>query len=110
MTQAAINYADSHADEHLNELIELVSIPSISTLREHKPDIRRAAQWVADQMVAIGLQDVRIYFTKGHPVVFGQWGKAGPEAPTVLVYGHYDVQPADPLDEWHTDPFTPTIQ
>ncbi len=110
MTQTAIDYADSHKEQHLNELIELLSIPSISTLREHIPDIRRAAQWVADQMVAIGLEDVRIYFTKGHPVVFGQWGKAGPDAPTVLVYGHYDVQPVDPLDEWHTDPFQPTIR
>lgn len=110
MTQAVIDYANSHQDRHLSELIELVSIPSISTLREHIPDIRRAAQWVADQMVAIGLEDVRIFFTKGHPVVFGQWAKAGPGAPTVLVYGHYDVQPVDPLGEWRTDPFEPTIQ
>lgn len=110
MTQAAIDYANSHAEEHLNQLIELVSIPSISTLREHKPDIRRAAEWVGDQMVDIGLDEVRIYVTKGHPVVFGQWNKAGPDAPTVLVYGHYDVQPADPLDEWRTDPFAPAIQ
>ena len=110
MIQAAIDYASSHADAHLDQLVELTSIPSISTLREHKPDIRRAAQWVADQMVEIGLEDVRIFFTQGHPVVFGQWAKAGPDAPTVLVYGHYDVQPADPLDEWRTDPFQPTIE
>jgi acetylornithine deacetylase/succinyl-diaminopimelate desuccinylase-like protein len=109
MTQIAIEYVNAHADEHLNQLIELVSIPSISTLREHKPDVRRAAQWVADHMVTIGLEDVRIFFTKGHPVVFGQWTKAGPTAPTLLVYGHYDVQPVDPLDEWRTDPFKPTI-
>lgn len=110
MTHRAIDYADSHADEYLNELVELVSIPSISTLRKHKPDIGRAARWIADHMVAIGLEDARIYYTPGHPVVLGQWTKAGPEAPTVLVYGHYDVQPADPLDEWRTDPFQPTIQ
>ncbi len=110
MTQATIAYANSHAEDHLGELIELVSIPSISTLREHIPDVREAAQWVGDQMVDIGLEDVRIFSTKRHPVVFGQWTKAGPGAPTVLVYGHYDVQPADPLDEWRTEPFEPTVQ
>ncbi|MBS1253354.1 MAG: Succinyl-diaminopimelate desuccinylase [Anaerolineales bacterium] len=110
MTQATIAYADSHTEDHLTELIELVSIPSISTLREHIPDVREAAQWVGDQMVDIGLEDVRIFATQKHPVVFGQWTKAGPDAPTVLVYGHYDVQPADPLDEWRTEPFEPTIQ
>lgn len=110
MTQAAIEYANSHAEEHLSQLIELLSIPSISTLREHKPDIRQAAQWVGDQMVEIGLEDVRIYTTRGHPVVFGQWAKAGPNVPTVLVYGHYDVQPVDPLGEWRTDPFKPTVR
>lgn len=110
MTQTAIAYARSHAHEYVTQLVELTSIASISTLREHKPDIHRAARWVADQMVDIGLEDVRIFFTQGHPVVFGQWTKAGPTAPTVLVYGHYDVQPADPLDEWRTDPFEPTIE
>lgn len=110
MTQAAIDYANSYAEDHLEQLIDLVSIPSISTLREHKPDIRRAAKWVGDHMVDVGLEDVRIFTTQGHPVVFGQRTKAGPDAPTVLVYGHYDVQPADPLDEWRTNPFEPTVQ
>ncbi len=110
MSREAIDYANSHKEEHLNELMELVSIPSISTLRERIPDVRQAAQWVGDHMVEIGLEDVRIFTTKGHPVVFGQWAKAGPDAPTVLVYGHYDVQPADPLEEWRTEPFKPTVQ
>lgn len=110
MTHAAIEYADAHADDNLDELFDLLAIPSISTLREHIPDVRRAAEWVADGMVEIGLQDVRIYFTHGHPVIFGQWLGAGEDAPTVLVYGHYDVQPADPLEEWGTDPFEPTVK
>lgn len=110
MSQAVIDYANSHREDYLHQLIEVVSIPSISTLREHKPDVRRAAQWVGDHMVEVGLEDVRIFTTDGHPVVFGQWAQAGPDAPTILIYGHYDVQPADPLEEWHTEPFEPTIQ
>lgn len=109
MPDTVIDYARSHREEHLQQLLALLSIPSVSTLPEHQADIRQAAEWVADQMVAIGLEEVRVYPTEGHPVVYGHWLHAG-DAPTVLIYGHYDVQPADPLDEWITPPFEPTIR
>lgn len=109
MSNAAIEYARAHREEHLQQLLELLAIPSVSTLPEHRGDVRRAAEWVAEQMVAIGLEEVRVYPTEGHPVVYGQWLHAS-EAPTVLIYGHYDVQPPDPLDEWKTPPFEPTVR
>jgi acetylornithine deacetylase/succinyl-diaminopimelate desuccinylase-like protein len=109
MSNPAIEYARSHREEHLRQLLELLAIPSVSTLPEHEADVRRAAEWVADQMKAIGLQEVRVYPTEGHPVVYGHWLGAA-DAPTVLIYGHYDVQPADPLEEWETPPFEPTIR
>ncbi len=103
----AFEYADSHHNEFLAELKDFLRIPSISTLPEHKGDVRRAAEWVANQLRKIGMQTVQIYDTPGHPIVYGAWNGA-PGAPTVLVYGHYDVQPTDPLDEWESGPFEPT--
>ena len=109
MSNAAIEYARAHREEHLQQLLALLAIPSISTLPAHQGDIRRAAEWMAEQMVTIGLEEVRVYPTEGHPLVYGQWLHAA-DAPTVLIYGHYDVQPPDPLDEWETPPFEPTIR
>ncbi len=108
-TDNAIAYARAHHARFLNELQEFVSIPSISTLSEHKGDIERTAEWVANQMRVIGLENVAILPTAGHPVAYGEWLHA-PGKPTVLVYGHYDVQPVDPLHEWITPPFGATIQ
>ncbi|MCC7450976.1 MAG: dipeptidase [Anaerolineae bacterium] len=105
----AFEYVDSHRDEFLNELQEFLRIPSISTLPEHAGDIKRAAEWVANQLRRIGMTKVNVYPTPGHPIVYGEWLGA-PNAPTVLVYGHYDVQPVDPINEWHTGPFEPTIR
>ncbi len=105
-----VEYARTHRERFLEELKALLRIPSISTLPEHKPDVERAAQWLADHLRAIGVPSVEIVPTDGHPVVYGEWLMAGPEAPTVLIYGHYDVQPVDPLDEWRTPPFEPTVQ
>ncbi len=105
----AFEYADSHRADFLNELNEFLRIPSISTLPEHAGDIKRAAEWVANQLRQIGMTTVNIYPTPGHPIVFGEWTGA-PNAPTVLVYGHYDVQPVDPVNEWHTGPFEPTVR
>ncbi|MBI4674860.1 MAG: dipeptidase [Chloroflexi bacterium] len=105
----AIAYAARHRARFLQELQEFVAIPSVSTLSEHQADMRRAAEWVAAQMRSIGLENVAILPTGGHPVVYSEWLHA-PSKPTVLVYGHYDVQPVDPLNEWNTPPFTPTIQ
>jgi acetylornithine deacetylase/succinyl-diaminopimelate desuccinylase-like protein len=93
----------------LAELGAFLRIPSISTLPEHKPDVERAAAWVADYLRAAGLDAVRVIPTAGHPLVYGEWLRA-PGRPTVLIYGHYDVQPADPLDEWRSPPFEPTVR
>ena len=97
----AIEYARSQHKRYLAEFIEFLSIPSVSTLSEHKPDMLRAADWVARQMTNMGLQNVAVLPTAGHPVVYGDWLHA-PGKPTVLCYGHYDVQPPDPLDLWVT--------
>ncbi|MBI4639926.1 MAG: dipeptidase [Candidatus Tectomicrobia bacterium] len=105
----AIAFARSNHDRYLLEFKEFLAIPSISTLSEHKPDIQRAAEWVSAQMRNMGLQNVEIMPTAGHPVVYGEWSGA-PGKPTVLIYGHYDVQPVDPLNEWISPPFEPTIR
>jgi len=105
----AIAYAKSHHEQYLAELKEFLTIPSISTLSQHKPDMQRAAEWVSRQLSGIGFKNVEIMPTGGHPVVYGEWlGKPG--KPTVLVYGHYDVQPVDPLNEWTSAPFEPTVR
>jgi len=109
MIQTTLDYLTSHHDSILAELVEFASIPSISTDPAHRADIERAAAWVAGQITAAGPFDVQIIPTGRHPVVFGQWlGAAG--KPTVLIYGHYDVQPPDPLEKWISPPFTPTIR
>ncbi len=105
----ALEYAHQNQARYLSELKEFLSIPSVSTLSEHKPDIERAAAWVAGQLRAIGFEAVEIMPTALHPVVYGEWLKA-PGRPTILVYGHYDVQPVDPLDEWRSAPFEPTLR
>ena len=107
--QAALDWATQREDDHLNELKEVLSIPSVSTLPEHVPDIRRCADWLAAQLKRLGLKTVELKETPGHPIVYGEWLEA-PDKPTVLIYGHYDVQPADPLEEWDTPPFDPTIR
>src|ERR1700689_2818789 len=104
-----IDYIESRRDENLNELKEFLRIPSVSTKSEHKPDIERAAQWVAEKLRAAGLENVEIAPTKMHPLGYGESLHA-PGKPTVLVYGHYDVQPAEPLDLWTTPAFEPTIR
>src|SRR5271169_7033437 len=104
-----IEYIESRRDEHLNELKELLRIPSVSTKSEHRPDIERAAHWVAEKLRAAGLPAVEIVPTKMHPLVYGESLQA-PGKPTVLFYGHYDVQPPEPLDLWTSPPFEPTIR
>ena len=91
-----------------NELFEFLRIPSVSAKSEHNRDTRRAAEWVKSSLDRIGVP-AKIYPTKGHPVVVGEWRNA-PGAPTVLIYGHYDVQPAEPLDLWTSPPFEPTVR
>jgi len=107
----AIAYANAarNRERYLNELKEFLAIPSVSTLSQHKPDMQRAAEWVSRQLSGIGFKNVEIMPTAGHPVVYGE-SLDKPGKPTVLVYGHYDVQPVDPLNEWTTAPFEPTVR
>src|SRR3989442_5767358 len=100
---------DSHRDAHLNELLEFLRIPSVSTKSEHKPDIERAAKWVAEKLRGAGMDTVEIVPTKMHPLVYGESLEA-PGKPTVLFYGHYDVQPPEPLDLWTSPAFEPTVR
>lgn len=100
------SYIQQHRRRLLDELKDLIRIPSISTLPEHKSDVERAAQFVAESLRRAGLENVEIIPTAGHPLVYAHWLHA-PGKPTVLCYGHYDVQPADPLDLWVTPPFEP---
>ncbi|MCA9926216.1 MAG: dipeptidase [Anaerolineales bacterium] len=110
MITTAVSYIQSHQQQYLDQLIAFLRIPSISTLSTHRNDIRRAAEWLAADLSRIGLDHVGLLETAGNPVVYADWLHAGAAAPTVLVYGHYDVQPVDPIDLWETDPFTPTIR
>jgi acetylornithine deacetylase/succinyl-diaminopimelate desuccinylase-like protein len=102
-------YIDSNREAHLNELAEFLRIPSVSTKSEHKPDIERAAKWVAEKLRAAGMEKVEILPTSGHPLVYGEWLKA-PGKPSILIYGHYDVQPADPLELWTSPAFEPAVR
>jgi len=108
MTQLE-TYITENEGRFLEDLKGWLRIPSISTLPEHAADIWRAAQYAVDQLTVIGLERARLIETSGHPLVYGEWLKA-PGKPTLLVYGHYDVQPVDPVDLWYTPPFEPTIR
>jgi len=99
----------NHHEKNLDELKELLRIPSISSLSEHKEDIQKAATWISDKLKNIGMEHVEVVQTKGHPIIYADWLHQE-NAPTVLVYGHYDVQPVDPLNLWETPPFEPTIR
>lgn len=107
--QAFDAYFAKNREKHLTELNEFLRIPSISSLSEHKQDMQLAAAWLAAAMKRVNLENVRIDETGGHPVVYGDWLHA-PDKPTILLYGHYDVQPVDPLELWETSPFEPTIR
>ncbi|MFP4324033.1 MAG: dipeptidase [Anaerolineales bacterium] len=104
-------YAQHHADRILDELKEFLRIPSIGTLNTHADDTRRAAEWLRDHCLGVGMARAELMETPGHPIVYAEWLEAGPDAPTVLVYGHYDVQPADdPRNEWLSRAFEPVIR
>jgi len=109
MSTSTDAFVRENQDRLLDELKSFLKIPSISTLPEHKGDIDRAARFVADSLGSAGMENVEIIPTAGHPLVYGDWLHA-PGKPTVLCYGHYDVQPPDPLDLWTTPPFEPTIR
>ena len=104
-----IDFINVNRDRYLDELKAFLAIPSISALPQHAGDVKRCAEWCADEMRRIGLQNVRLVDTPGNPVVYGDWLGA-PGAPTILFYGHYDVQPVDPLELWDSPPFEATIR
>jgi acetylornithine deacetylase/succinyl-diaminopimelate desuccinylase-like protein len=105
----ATDFLQRNRDQHLQELMEWLRIPSVSAKSEHKGDTAQAAEWLAGRMREAGLT-VEVIPTEGHPVVLGEWRNAPEGAPTLLVYGHYDVQPAEPLEEWKSAPFEPEIR
>jgi acetylornithine deacetylase/succinyl-diaminopimelate desuccinylase-like protein len=106
--EAFERYLDEHAEARLESYKELVRIPSISALPEHAADCRRTAEWIAADLGRIGMEHAEVSETGGHPIVYADWLHA-PNAPTVLVYCHYDVQPVDPLDLWTSPPFEPVV-
>jgi acetylornithine deacetylase/succinyl-diaminopimelate desuccinylase-like protein len=107
MSSSAVAYAQTNYPRFLDELKALLRIPSVSTLPEHAGDCHFAAEVLAADLAKIGMENVRLIETAGHPLVYADWLHAAGK-PTVLVYGHYDVQPPDPLDEWLSPPFEPT--
>lgn len=109
MTGSVEEYLNQHKDRHLNLLLDLLRIPSVSADSSHRQDMRKAADFVRSAMEKAGLT-AQLHETAGFPIVTGCWREAGADAPTVLIYGHYDVQPPDPLNEWTSPPFAPEIR
>lgn len=107
LSETARHYSRANGDKFKQELFEMLRIPSLSGDPAHADDIQRMAAWLEKHMRELGLQNVNVMPTAGHPVVYGEWLGAGPDKPTVLVYGHYDVVPAALEDGWHTPPFEP---
>ena len=109
---SALKYLEENHERFQNELIELLRIPSISHDLAHKADMDKAAQWLADKLRAVGLNNVEILPTAGHSVVYGEWlaARGSASTPTVLIYGHYDVQSPEPLEDWKSQPFEPDIR
>ena len=108
--EEALKFAQQNQEKNLQELLAFLAIPSVSTKPEHKPDVKEAAEWLALEMERGGLENIRIIDNGGHPLVYADWMHAGADEPTVLIYGHYDVQPAEPFDLWLSPPFDPQIR
>jgi len=104
-----LDFINVNRDRYVDELKDYLAIPSISALPQHEADVRRAAEWTAEALRRAGMQGVRVIETAGHPVVYGEWLGA-PGKPTILYYGHYDVQPVDPVNLWTTPPFEATVR
>ena len=105
--QSALHFANENRSYFLNGLDQLIKIPSVSTDTEHNVDIQKAAQFLADKLASLGVENIKITPTELHPIVTGEYLHAGPDQPIILIYGHYDVQPVDPIELWDRDPFTP---
>ncbi|MFL2434483.1 MAG: dipeptidase [Vicinamibacterales bacterium] len=106
---SVVDFINVNRDRYIDELKEYLSIPSISALSDYAPDVIRCAKWTAEELKRVGLDNVRLVETEGYPVVCAEWLHAG-AAPTIIFYGHYDVQPVDPLDKWDTPPFNATVR
>jgi acetylornithine deacetylase/succinyl-diaminopimelate desuccinylase-like protein len=106
----ALQYIHQQSDRLINDLVEWVKIPSVSTDSNHKKDMERAAGWVASYLRSIGMSRVEVFSTPLHPIVFAELCSDQPDAQTVLIYGHYDVQPVDPIHLWKNPPFDPTVE
>jgi acetylornithine deacetylase/succinyl-diaminopimelate desuccinylase-like protein len=106
----AVQYASEHRTDFLSQYKDLLRIPSVSTLPEHAADMHRAAEWIVSEFKGLGFAPVQIMPTGGHPIVYAERITAGAGAPTVLLYGHYDVQPVDPIEEWRSPPFEPEVR
>src|SRR5580658_7487956 len=105
----ALAYAQQHRSRFLAELKDFVRFPTVSSQPTHARDLKKCAAWLADHLRRIGLESVKVIPTRGHPIVHAAWRRAQGR-PTVLMYGHYDVQPPDPLHEWRTPPFQPAVR
>ena len=103
-------YLRKKETEFIEDLIDFVSIPSISAMDEHFEDVVKAGEWVVERLKRAGIENARVMETETHPVVYADWLHAGEDKPTIMIYGHFDVQPADPYDLWDTPPFEPQIR
>ena len=110
MSKKALTYLADNRERLLKKLNEFLSIPSVSTDSQHKHDIKKAADFLQTYLGEIGFENIEQKDTGGHPLVYAEYNGAGHDAPTVLFYGHYDVQPVDPIEQWKSDPFTPEIR
>ena len=107
---ASLAYAHDHTEAFIEQYKQLLRIPSIGADPAHRDDVRRAAEWIAAEMKRLGIENVQVMDTDGQPAVYGDWLHAGDDAPTALLYAHYDVQPVDPLDLWVSPPFEPEVR
>lgn len=110
MIERINDYLHENKSIHLEELKQFLKIPSVSTDSTYKEEVHNTAKFVANYLKEAGFQTVNVKETKGHPLVYAEWLEAGEDAPTVLFYGHYDVQPVDPIDQWKSDPFDPEVR
>ena len=108
--QKAQAFSKEHQSDFIDSLSEFLKIKTVSSDSSLKPEMQRGAEWLAGQLKELGVDDIRILPTEKNPVVYGHLNQAGPDKPTILIYGHYDVQPTDPLDEWENDPFEPVVK
>jgi len=102
-----MDFLNTHQNRFESELLDFVRIPSVSASSEYSQDVENAAAWVSKKLKEVGVENVLTMPTGGHPVVYGDWLHAGKSKPTILIYGHFDVQPAEPFNLWDTPPFEP---